>query len=183
MWYNILDSRQSILYNKEEFNIRISGYNLGTNKYKNKSTKPEDYDFKAISDSLISNAMKRLEEAKSQAPKIDFGASASESIYDTDISGTNYNFLTKSEPVATLREGARIKNSVYDTLKTTHPEAEIKGVFDNISDEVVERNIPIAKEIIQKRTNIGIDGYNTLNKYPTLQDGLALLYAAGENLI
>lgn len=27
---------------------------------------------------------------------------------------------------------------------------------------------------------MGIDGYNALNKYPTLQDGLALLYAAGE---
>ncbi len=161
--------------------MKISNYNFSTKKYGKNSTKPEDYDFKGFGDSLVSNAMNRLSEAKSPAPQVSFETDTFDSIYgNTNFSNTNSDFLIKSEPVATLNEGARIKNDVYEVLKATHPETEIKGVFDNIPDEDVERNIPQAEKLIQSIGKNDNEFSRSLNRYPTMQDGLSLYLAAGE---
>lgn len=157
--------------------MKISNFNFNTKSLGKKSTKPEDYDFKGFGDSLVSSAMNRLNEAKSPAPQVTYEGDTVDTIYgNSGINDTNYNFLTNSEPTATLREGARIKNDVYEVAKNYYPEAEIKGVFDNISNEEIEANIQEATELAQnlEKSNPGFSPNSFVQK------ALSLFLAAGK---
>lgn len=161
--------------------MKTTYFKFNTTGYGKGSKKPEDYDFKGIGDSLVNNAIKRLNEAKSPAPQVSFEPDISDNIYDnTGITGTNYNFLTKTEPVVTLNKGADSKNNLNEAYKQAHPEAGTKGIFNSIPDEAVEKNISVAENTINTNIEKGLFGKDVYSKFPNLLDGLAISYAAAD---
>ena len=77
------------------------------------------------------------------------------------------------------REGTRIRNSLKNVLSQTNTGNYSADVFDDIDDDTIEKNIPLAEE------SLNLNKSRTLTKdisekYPYYRDGMAMMYAADE---
>ena len=77
------------------------------------------------------------------------------------------------------REGARIRNSLKNALSQTNTGNYSANVFDDIDDDTIEKNIPLADESLKLNQN-GILTKDISKKYPYYRDGMAMMYAADE---
>lgn len=86
----------------------------------------------------------------------------------------------KLEDPASLARNARLRLVSALRNKSDINPAVIDNIFENITDEAIERNIPVARDAIQANKAKGVLPENAEEKHPYLVDGLAMFYAASE---
>lgn len=132
---------------------------------------------------VASAALKTAEKAKdatSSALTPEKTESALSNTNKNDITNTVKTTHVPSPLVTKEREGTRIKKEIKDILSKKHGTLDTRHLFEDIDDETVEKNIPLAKSAINKNIDSGALDKNYSKKYSHLLDGLSLSYAADE---
>ena len=73
-----------------------------------------------------------------------------------------------------------IKDNVTNLAKENFGELNSRGVFDDIDEDTINKNIPLAEETVRKNTLNGFYNKLPVEKLPNLKNGLTMFYAADE---
>ena len=74
--------------------------------------------------------------------------------------------------------GSQIKNKVKNEIVNRYGYINNRHLFDDIDDETIEKNIPVAENAIQTNIATGRLEKDYEKKYPNMKPGMTLFYAA-----
>lgn len=161
-------------------------YNFSNNKY---TGRKKLFDYEKLLNNSAEQAKKATDKAEllgsTLAPKNSFnGKTAAKPTMPGPISSDNVaellsfdlpSGLKKNESKNPRNSGAIIKQRLAKFLSNSTGKDYSKA-FDSIDDRLVEKNIPLADDTVQKNTSKR--AYH--GDYPNMRDGMALFYAASE---
>ena len=208
LWYNMLDIRKSKYYNQKK-GLYMSSNNSSAfyldfkKKQKNEFEIPQLHTgaFAATSSNaskILNNAKKIIAENKSTSKPVAISRlteglvsldnSSKVKLPDVDFTQENFSskkadsFIKKNDnfEITPVREGTRIKNNIKSRLEHKYGSMDTKNLFDDIPDDIVEKNISTAKSAIDMNIKRGRLNFDYEKQFPNIVDGLSVYYAADE---
>ena len=76
---------------------------------------------------------------------------------------------------------ASAKQTVQSAYSRLFPNAKNKDLFESIDEKEIEKNIPLAENIIERNLALNPVNQRTFEKLPYLNYGLATFYTAAES--